>query len=61
MQNKGYTVVSITRGKPGYSPDEFIRLSPDLLDKVAVAQVAKEIADALGVPRPLSIRRPRRE
>ena len=49
MQDKGYTVVSNTREKPSDSPDKFIRLSPDLLDELAVAQVAKEIADALGV------------
>ncbi|WP_420413959.1 SDR family oxidoreductase [Roseibium sp.] len=46
MLDQGYTVISIARGKSPDAPSELIQMSADLLDAEAVAETAREIADA---------------
>ncbi|QDG76299.1 SDR family oxidoreductase [Labrenzia sp. PHM005] len=44
MLDKGYTVISIARGKSPDAPGELIQMSADLLDAEAVAETARDIA-----------------
>jgi NAD(P)-dependent dehydrogenase (short-subunit alcohol dehydrogenase family) len=44
MLDKGYTVISIARGKSEDAPGELIQMSADLLDAEAVAGTARDIA-----------------